>query len=171
MTLALAIIFLFLPPCAYNYNRLGKLFEEWKEKIEDIISLIGTVPPPVSPDDVYSEEGSEEEGTVVSEEVREEEGEGEEGEEGEEGGEEGEEGKVERKRNRRRKGGSEERMKSAEEAERLNELSMGDLCVEVEKWFSGLSYAIDNQDSRQSKQVCGVYIATYVHATYTCKTN
>ena len=40
-----------------------------------------------------------------------------------------------------------------EEDEDLKEMSLEEMCSEVEEWCSNLTYAVDNRDSRRSAEV------------------
>lgn len=138
-----------------NSRRFGKLLEDWKERIEDIISWIGTVPPPPITFPQVEMESSESTQLTITEGGEEEEEEEEEkkGEKREEGEEKGEA----RKKKREGKERAEKRKKVGEAAVEsvvdVTEMSVEDLCGEVERWSSGLSYAIDTQDNRRSLQV------------------
>ena len=41
---------------------------------------------------------------------------------------------------------------------RLESLGIEDLCDEVDSWSSGLTYIIDNKDTKKSQQVCVVFM-------------
>ena len=118
------------------YCRFGTLLEEWRDKIDGMIGLVGFVPPSTPPEDDIMEEESTMEG--------EEGGEGGANEGEEEAREAGEEEEEE----------EEEKGMVVEEDEELNRLSLEELCSEVEVWSSSMTYAVDNKDSRRLEEVC-----------------
>ena len=201
----------------FTLCRLGRLMVEWKERIEDILSMIGTVPPPILDDYTWAstedldnddDDGDgQEEGGDQRKKVKVE-GEGDQRErkrsreEKVEGGArvevkvEGEGDQRERKRSREEKVEGGERVESAEdrsdrkdgkmktkrrksprdreqdssedtesvkvkkkgllalaEEEDLSQMPLEAVFIEVEKWSSGLAYAIDSQDAKWTQQV------------------
>ena len=123
--------------------------EDWKERIEDIIGWVGTVPPP--PAIVVEEvpvEGSEEgEKEKTKEGVKEGKGKEEEEEEGKGEGEEGE-------KEEGTEGEEEGELKARRVSERTDaDVTVEELCSDVERWSVDLSYAIDTQDSKRAEQV------------------
>ena len=128
----------------YFLNRLRTLLKEWRELVHNLIGYIGTIDgQQSSTTDLHSPHrtGSKVEGQIADQsdaskeeieerEEREEEGDGEE-QDGEGGGEE------------------EERVKVVIVYEASPEV----LNVEVEKWRSSLSYAIDSQDTETTQKV------------------